>query len=303
MSMDYLLTQGVPVKRGADGWMPFRNIAEFPQDLCCSDPLCIDEVTMSCAFIDLLPSGPLWDRQKSEAREAIIENGGIPDGTSDIFSCPSMVTYTVYVSQVLHDMVQNVLTPSVRESQPYTASSSLDDWLERLGWVDCYRSNCRSLFAGKQSPYERPIEDCPGQTEYCPAEFDPEFERAMKHAIIQSLERSRRGVIRNIEGLNWIIAPLGVELRLPTVFPEPVQDWLDGNCETEDGGIPCWCLEAKLELHRIVDVLPCAPGDICESSSCTVPYEQLYVCEGLEDQIVCPALIAAECIVASIIPR
>lgn len=303
MSQNYLLTQGVDVQLGVDGWVPFRDTSEIERDNCCSDPLCIDGVTLACAFIDLLPSGPMWDRPKSEAREALVDNGGFPDGTVDIFTCPSMVTYTVYSAQVLQDLVSNVLTPSIIETFPHTASTTLDDWLDRLGWIDCYRTYCRSSYAGKYSPYERPIEDCPGQTEYCPTNFDPEFEKALKFAIIQSLQRSRRGVIRNIEGVNWIIAPLGVELRLPTVYPDAVQQYLDGECETEDGQIPCWCLEATLELHRIVDVLPCAPDDFCENNTCTVPYEQVYSCEGLPDVTVCPALIAAECIVASIVPR
>lgn len=303
MSQTFLLTNGVEARIGLDGWVPFRPHSEIDSDQCCSDPLCPDGVSLACSFIELLPSGPMWDKTKSEVKEALMDNGGFPDGETDVFLCPSMTTYTVYVAQVLQDLIENVLTPSVRESFPHTAVDSLDDWLERLGWVDCYRTYCRSGPAGRQSPYERPIDGCEGQTEYCPTDFDPQFERALKYAIIQALERSRRGVIRNIQGINWVIAPLGVELRLPKVFPDDVQAWLNGECVTENCEIPCWCLEAKLELHRIVDVLPCAPQDVCTINTCTVPYDQIYSCEGLEDILVSPALIAAECIVASLMPR
>jgi hypothetical protein len=308
MSTDHIYYGTEEIQLGVDGHQP---VGVLPDDGCCNtDPLCTTDAAAACGFLDLLPSGPMWDVHKQKVREAIVAYRGIPDCNDPCwFECSSMVTYSVYLSQVLQDWVGGALATTVRESNPRTAVTTLDDWLERMNWVDCYRSACTPAHLLQFSPYAYDGE-CAEQ--YCAPEFPEEFERALKHGIVQALTRLRRGIIKNLDGINWVIAPLGAEL-VPEDYPTEVQTYLDhreanpntyrDSASCSDGS--CWCEYATFALRRTSDQLAGAPTEqsFCGTPPAPVAARQTYSCEGHPNVQVYPGLIAAECIVRSLLPR
>jgi len=302
MTTDAILYPG-PLLLGVDGNRPSHNLSS---DECCPDPLCVPFCSTACSFIDILPTGPMWDRQKIEATARLQEGGdydpcAIPVCIA-VEDCPSMVSYAVYGARVLHDMISNILWPSIREVNPATAVTTLDDWLDRMGWEDCYRQHCRSLFISELSPYV--FEDGCGPA-YCEQNFPLDFECALKYNILQALTRASRGVIKNLDGLNWIIAPLGAVVRPLTPYPDYVQNYLDGNCEEEDEGPPCYCEETTLEICNVgMTLAACpSPNEQCGKTTRTVAAVQRYTCGPEIDVMLFPAVIAAECIVRSILNK
>lgn len=300
---------GLTLRAGVDGQVPFALLED---DGCCVDPLCTDEGQSACAFVDLLPTGPMWDRQKFEVREVIKAAGGVPDGVGEEkFPCVSMATFAVYVSQVRNDLVKNALGPTIREHRPHTAVTTRLDWLDRYQWVDCYRSACRPAYLANLSPYE--VEGECG-SEYCATSFPEEFEAALQHAILMSLTRLRRGIIKNLGGINWVIEPLGARIDPVQPYPEEVQTYLDGKAADPDhasgigidGSIPCWCEYATYEMSHTSETLPAAPTEasFCDRSQRgTVSALQTYTCEGRPDVQLYPGVVAAECIAWSLMPR
>lgn len=302
MSTDSLLYPGNLVL-GVDG---FRAAYELAGDGCCPDPLCLSFCSTVCAFVDILPSGPMWDHDKAEVLNQYQTNPEynfcvIPD-CIEIEPCRSMVTYSIYGARLLHDMVSNILWPSIREANPATVVSTLDDWLDRMGWEDCYRQYCRPIYMAELSPYL--FDDGCGPA-FCEAPYSNDFECALKHAILQSLTRASRGIIKNLDGINWVIAPLGAVLRPRTPYPGYVQDYLDGDCAlAPDEGPPCYCQEVTLEICNVGETLPRCPevGDQCGKVNRTIPARQRYAC-GEVELMIYPAVIAAECIVRSILTK
>lgn len=283
----------VRLLQGADGIVPASAVRY--NDGCCPDPLCVPFCTTACAFVDLLPTGPMWDRQKTDAIAMLTECGGGADPNA----CPSMANYAIYGAAVLHDMLENILQPTLREANPRTASATLDDWLDRYGWQDCFRSSCRSDYLAILSPYER-LNDCGSY--YCPTDYSDEFECAMKHAILLSLVRMQRGVIKNLDGINWVIEPLGARVSPMRPWPEDVQAFLAGSCETD--GAPCFCDEVTLQICPTVQELPGCPDNTCgPNTAVPVSASQWYECGGEPPVLLYPAVIAAECIVRAMLPR
>jgi hypothetical protein len=291
-----LLYPDLDLRLGADGEVPAGALSD---DGCCGDALCVPFCATACSFLDLLPSGPLWDLQKAEAVQALTAGDGEPcdpDGYEPK-DCPSMADYAVYGARVLHEMVQTILWPVIREASPVTAHSSVDDWLERFAWEDCYRQIC--TFAGQGAPYSY-LGAC-GPT-LCPPEFTTEFEEALKHAIIVSLNRARHGVIKNLAGINWVIAPLGAAVAPRMPWPTDVQALVNGDCQQDDP--PCFCDEAALEICQTSELFPAAPGprSHCEPPAAPLSASQVFICDG-EERLVYPGVIAADCIVRSLLTR
>jgi hypothetical protein len=151
----------------------------------------------------------------------------------------------------------------------------------------------------KFSPYEHQIEDCK-ETEYCPTAFPVDFENAMKHAIIMALTRAQRGFIRNLDGFNWVIAPLGAQV-VPGPYPADVQAYLDGPPAAHP---PCFCGELVISMQSTGATLPGAPtaASFCGDPPAAVAAQQPYLdCDG-NTVLLYPGVIAAECIVRSFLP-
>jgi hypothetical protein len=185
----------------------------------------------------------------------------------------------------------NSLWPSLREADPETAFTTMDEWLDRLGWVDCYNQFCRDPFLGQLSPYEI-LGEC--GVEYCPPTFTEEFSLVYKRGIIRALNRLRRGVIPNLEAINFIIAPLYAELVL-----DP--DYGPANPLVEK----CLVLQTTAEFAPPVTKFPCPRTDttMVESEK-QVP---LWIspgkglCAGGPAKAY-PLVLAAHCIVRSLLP-
>jgi len=306
MSTAGLLQPTLPLTPGVDGWVP---VGSYDGDWCCVDPLCPDPCATACAFVDLLPTGPLWDKQKA-AVKAAFEDAGCA-GPLDL-DCPSMSAYALYASQVLQDLVQDALRPAVLGADPYFATpETLDGWLERLGWVDCFRNACRDPYLAQFSPYECTDSTANGCTEasiYYPPVFPQDFEDALKAAILRSVVRLRRGVIRNLDGLNWILEPLGAAITPKTPYPAPVQGNLDGTCGCPENGEThcpqCWSGYVELEICSISATLPAADNDHCDNNPpAPVATAQPYTdCTGAVVTLY-PSVLAAECIVRSLLTK
>lgn len=158
------------VKLGIDGYV---DAAVIEPDNCCPPTLCsISEQSLRCNFVNLLPSGPMWDSIKCQFLEER------KDATS-------MASVAAFIASILFDAIQNSLWPSIRESNPATAVDTLDQWLEKYQWRDCY-GLCRNRQLTILSPFE--VMGVCGPID-CRPEIPEDFQIAWDHAILQSLIR------------------------------------------------------------------------------------------------------------------
>jgi hypothetical protein len=301
----------IPVtKLGADGCVPFNYIDD---PACCPPPLCGNDLCCTfVAFFNLLPSGPLWDYWK-QAAISYFQYSDDPSQCPLLQDprCPSLVLHAIYTVLKLKFVVHDALWPAFRETNPYTAVTTLDDHLARLHWEDCYAQHCRTVLLGEITPLEIWTECGPL---FCPPNYPPELEAALKKNIAIALNRANMGVIKNLCGLNWVIETLGAELRPvypeelpPCVYPDqspPCVEVEDPPCELCDPDDFCKGMAFEICYSRdwIEGV---GSGDVCEThlpppripaywDSCDKP-------AGLPDRV-WPGVLAAECIIRSMLP-
>jgi hypothetical protein len=266
---------------------------------CCPPPLCGNDLCCTfVAFMNLLPSGPLWDFWKAAAI-SYFQRSDDPSKCPLLQDpkCPSLVLHAIYCVLKLKLVIHDALWPALRESNPNTAVTTLDYHLERLAWEDCYLQHCRSVLLGELTPYEV-WSDC-GPL-FCPPDFPPELVCALKKNIAIALTRANMGVIKNLCGLNWIIEPLGAEIR-PVYPPKPTHPMVPPPCD------PSVCTEQAFEICYTRDWLwGCGDGELC-NTQCPPPKVQAYwdrPCDspaGLPAQI-WPGVLSAECIIRSMLP-
>jgi hypothetical protein len=265
------------------------------QTNCCAPPLCGNDLCCTfVAFMRMLPSGPLWDFWKAaaisyfESNEDPAECPLLKDPR-----CPSLVLHAIYAVLRLRYYVHNALWPALRESNPYTAITTLDNYLSRLQWEDCYAQHCRQVLLGDITPYEVWSECGPV---FCPPDFPPELECAVKRNVAIALTRANMGVIKNLCGLNWIIEPLGAEIK-PVQPQHPNQNKECDNCSPN----------VAFEICNTSDYLDgCGSGDVCETLK-DPPKIQAYWDRGCDAPSglptrIWPGVLAAECIVRSMMP-
>jgi hypothetical protein len=271
---------------------------------CCPPPLCGNDLCCTLvAFFNLLPSGPLWDYWKRVA----IDYFQVSDDVSQCPlvkdpKCPSLVLHVIYTVLKLRSYVHGPLWVSFRESDPTTVLTTMDYWLERLKWEDCYLQHCRSVLLGDLTPYEVMGECGPI---FCPPDFPPELICAVKHNIIIALSRAQMGIIKNQCAINWVIEPLGAAIKSRYTI-KPDQDLPLNPLEPCDS--PC-DEDMALEICNTKDwIYGCDDGDVCTTQE-TPPKIQAYwdwpcaieTPAGLPQRI-WPAVLAAECIVRSMLP-
>ena len=278
-------------KNGIDGSVPTNTLVS---DECCPPDLCsISPESLACNAVALLPSGPLWDK----AKEIVIQCKGRCDDVCNAFGndkslCASLALHAVYSSRKLYYYIMGALWPSVREANPATAFTTMDEWLDRLGWADCYNTFCRSPELGPITPYEV-IGPC-GVNEYCPPIFSEELSRVYKRGVILALWRLRHGVQQNLSSINFIISSLYAELVIdPTYDPT-------------SGEPPC------LILRSTADYAPVVLKEPCPRTEATILQAQkqvkLYLtpgdglCVGGPPRAY-PLVLAAHCIVRSLLPN
>lgn len=262
---------------------------------CCIQPICnIEPCELICQFVNLLPTGPMWDVPKKTVSDyfsdpEICTTGTvIPPNLLSKNMCSSLVVHSVYSALKLHDLLKNALWPALRESDPYTAFDTMDDWLDKLGWVDCMQGPCRDPTLGNLTPLEV---GTPCGSQFCEIEYPECLTTTVKHAILVSLARVKRGIVPNIASLNWLIEPFHARLT-------PLNLDLD-----EDGEVHC---PLRYEIAPLTDSLPLWQRDDCATQTpqfCQAYFEPNTCAQtGLPDRIY-PGLLAATCIVSSLLLR
>lgn len=256
---------------------------------CCLPPLCsIDPCDLVCNFVNLLPSGPLWDRAKQKVIWRF--RNPDPDCVNDVYQvnclyeerlCISVAQHSVYTALRLYDILLNALWPALRESDPWTAFDTMDDWLERMKWKDCMTS-CRDPELGPMTPIEI-MTTCGPQV--CDIDYPQCLIDTVKHGIIIALYKLRLGRVWTLDNVNYLLEHLYVRLVPVNAGNEicPVEFDL---CPIADE-IPTWVRDN------------CLPrGETCQAwvdpNGCFG--------RGLPEKVY-PGLLAAECIVRSVLPR
>jgi hypothetical protein len=281
-----------------------QDTIALPQTDCCAPPLCGNDLCCTLvAFMNLLPSGPLWDYWKNAAI-SYFESHDDPAKCPLIKdpACPSMVLHAIYAVLRLRSYIHNALWPALRESNPNTAVTTLDDHLARLQWEDCYAQHCRSAMLGVITPYEI-LSDC-GPV-FCPANLPADLECAVKRNIAIALTRANMGIVKNICSINWVIQPLGAEIK-------PRMPYATGPAPPVDTAAMCYSpcsnrsAPVEFDICHTRDWLEGCSGDVCDTLG-PLPKIQAYwdrECDrpaGLPERI-WPGVLAAECIVRSMMP-
>lgn len=279
----------IDLHRGIDGSVP---IGTLPPTGCCPPSVCELSVdALKCTMVSLLPNGPLWDKSKEAGYVCDTNCTPVcPDGKGDEEElCGSLVAHAVYTARKLYYFIQNAIWPALRESRPETAFDTLDDWLDRLGWIDCYNSYCRSADLGEMTPYEI-LGPC--GPEYCPPQFSKDLALVYKRGIVMALWRLRNGIIPNLDSINFILEPLYSRLELDSGYGTP-------------GVAKCLILRNTQTTAPVIIKEPCpeTPETILAAKK-TVrlwlsPADGL--CAG-SPQRVYPLTLAAHCIVRSLLP-
>lgn len=275
---------------GIDG---YQGIAKLESDFaCCLPKLCdIDPCALACNMLNLLPRGPLWDNPKAAAFDKYQRECGEPACLPPLEECTHLAAHAIYTGFRLYDMLMLTLYPALRESNPYTACTSMDDWLDRLGWVDCFRGACRDPEFKEITPYDD-VPTC--VPTFCERAVDPpKLANAVKHGIIVALWRARLGFIKNVAGFNWVLEPLGAMIETDNGQDVAEQE---NTCPIEiiikptATTLPCWqctsCLSSREE------------GECTVPASFTVDDKTCNVEEG-KTVTIWPGLLAAECILRS----
>jgi hypothetical protein len=291
---------------------------------CCPPPLCGNDLCCTfVAFFNLLPSGPLWDYWKQQAINYFQQSDDPAEcPLVEDPQCPSLILHAIYTVLKLRSMVHGPLWVALRESSPYTAITTLDNYLARLRWEDCYNQSCRAPILGELTPLEVWTECGP---QFCPPNYSLELENAVKRAVAIALTRANMGVIKNLCGINWVVEPLGALVvpvyPVPCVDPpdppypdqtpppppnenEECFDPIEVACEDCD---PEKCTGMQFLITRTRDWLEgLGSGDICDTQT---PLPQIpawweWGCDkpaGLPDKV-WPGILAAECIIRSMMP-
>lgn len=297
------------------------SVGILPRDGCCPPSLCnISLCGLACDFVHQLPRGPLWDKPKHLAM-SYYQSAGCVIGGCAATICNSLVSHAIYTAERLWSALMDGLWPAIRESDPFTAFDTVDDWLARLGWRNCFESACRDPKLGIKTPLE--VMGLCGCAIYEPPTFPAELVLAVKIATLQSLARLNLGISPNLAAINFVIAPLGAVLTAQSLSITDIS--APGDCVT----VPIGCANQPAVLPLQDPISPCCPRQdhpvwqICYTAQ-TLPKPIRMGCDlpdanvpnaqtipayydttandpaGLPARI-WPGLLAAECIVRSII--
>jgi hypothetical protein len=300
-----------------DGRVP---VGILPRDGCCVPSISnITLCALICNFVHQLPIGPLWDRPKMEAFTWANQGGCDTGECPPPQLCGSIVAHAIFTANGLWSTIMDGLAVAIRESDPFTAYDTIDDWLARLGWQNCFASACRSPALGPQTPLEV-MGDC------CLVNAEPDYGApltlAVKVGTVHALARLGMGIVPNLDAINFVIEPLGAKLIPvgPTSTPAPdigqCPPPTDPHCGTSSNpsasGVvdPC-CPRTDHPVFRIDAIASTLPVpyravvDVPDANNPDATIPAFYKTQrtdapGLPPKI-WPGLLAAECIVRSIL--
>ncbi len=285
------------LKYTADGC---QEVAVPVSSGCCPPPLCGNDLCCTfVAFMNQLPSGPLWDFWKAKAID--LYRNPNPNPCPLDFECPSIILHAIYCVLKLKSLIHDGLWPAYREASPFTAVTQVDYWLDLVGWEDCYRQACRPQYHKLPTPYEI-MSDCGPM--FCDVPLPPELLAALKMNTLRALARAQMGVIKSLCGINWVIEPLHAVVTSATPQPpNPSPPLPDANqCQ---GYCPDGITFIISPVGDTMDGVP--SGDVCDQQGSS-PIQAWYDWGcwdqkpmGLPD-IIWPGVLAAECIVRSMMP-
>lgn len=170
------------------------------KDVCFKGICAVDKERCQCNMIKFLPSGFLWDSQKSNfltRRERA--------------NSSSLVNFAIFIGGMYYETLNNVVYPALREHRPETAVTSLDEWLLSFGWnynaLSKYDFSPDGLFVR-----EAITED--GIKKIARSKLDLSlYSIALKSAIVRVLDN---GVALfsglNVERLNLLLTPFRVKV-------------------------------------------------------------------------------------------
>lgn len=230
---------------------------------CCPPAICApDCCTFASSFISMLPTGPLWDDQKIAAQRWVAAYCDDPNNVPAVEECTGLAFHAAYTGLKLQYLRDNVLWPTLRESHPDTAVTSIDDWLSRMNWSDCFQS-CKAGVRLENNPLLVRTECGTVLNDQLPQDVQTEDQQsALKRAIARALHRARIGAKKNLCGLNWILEPLSAELQHDDA-PECI-DCETGEVITDPGPAKDGdCCEPTLRLVSTDTTIEGVPGLLC----------------------------------------
>jgi hypothetical protein len=267
--------------------------ASLPGDGCCPPTICdIEPNGFACQFLNVLPSGPLWDAAKRDGLASIRAQPS-PCAVSNCppEHCSSIVDHARYAAFKLWSYARMFLQPVAVEGSPFTAVSSLDFWLESLGWNDCSQCEGEPSITTVLSQCSEPLA------------------LAVKRGIATALQRLTLAPIPTVAAINFVINPLGVYLQ-PEISSDPwasmpnngepqAIDMRPGDqrdcgcvawdCADQGSGLNCVIrplLRFSLRLHsrtlKAVKSPDCGPGKGCPPGKSQTPCNTCSECELVE---------------------
>jgi hypothetical protein len=283
------LLSGLTAVAGIDGRVALGTIDTSGE--CCTPRLCdISEKQIACAYVDLLPNGPLWDRNKDRVRSAIAED--------DLASldCPSVPLYAAYVGRLMYSMIQSVMIPTLRELDPMTASATVQDWLAQFDYTDCIsqcsKSTLNTVPLHPQIPYDPELLAAP-----CVPVLPDDLQAWTDRAKLTALTRYDLGSIGNLASINWILEPLNAVLA-------PV---IEDSITIDDVEYPCSgvsCCNSCFTLTPLSDEVTLSTVTACSTETSQIAaFIETDECSPGTVVKYYPALDVALCLVYSLVSR
>lgn len=275
------------LKLGLDGW---TEIGALPSDGCCAPSLDdVDPCILGRAMISLLPSGPLWDRAKIAGFAACAPRQDCHTVDDCGCACPpcdpngagatSLVGYAKFLGVMMYDVIADALLPSIREANPNTAVTTVDDWLDQYKWQSCFETLCNTACIGIAGPYV--VAEGTRRLAFCPPNVPEPLNSAYRQALVRALSRLSRNPPHNLGGINWVISTLGARLTVDT------------GATLETGTATC-CPAPRFCLSPTSDVLP-----LMDRHGATTDVQSWYRESCYLETKIRPGMLAAHCIALS----
>ena len=323
----------------------------LPPSGCCPPSICnLNLTAFVCSFLAYMPKGPLWDYWKRIKVEQL--NSGVIDPylETENPACLTLIDHAFYTAKKLFRILTGPLQTVIWESNPLTAFVTRQYWLDLFGWSDCFSGPSANVKLGFPTPYQAvcnallPTGLCPPPTEYAQMSGNSagipnpirDIEETVKkrctapltlavqYAILVAIKRWQLGVIKNQDGINFILEPLGAKITVTNTGVLPAcQPVMEHDCNQMLGNAYCspYRPAMVIDLFSTETTLPGGPG-ITESLSCSNIQQPLtkipasYVFPGVIMPVtkdcppgtiagggtIWPGLLAAECILVAILP-